>query len=320
MSATANESTSVGKRVYIGNLPFKANAKDIRELLSGFEVVSVNIPKVRTPSKGGRFYFRRLGYAFVELTSPEEAERAVSELEGKHLQERLLSVRIALPPKPKEEKNKDKQKQKESGDDKDSGDKESGAQETDNDEEAKENGQKPKQQNGSKKGTKKGAKKPRRPTRREELQSRPDAPDTVFVSGLPKEVTKEEVEELFKDLPVNEVKITLSRPRTIRSKKSGPISVPARAYAFVKLPEDKVTKAIEQLNGQEYKEVPLKVRMAKVDKDEVASGSASASASASVSASANGTPQPEKDTKADDKDKSEAAAAATTTTEASESQ
>lgn len=318
MSATANESTSVGKRVYIGNLPFKANAKDIRELLSGFEVVSVNIPKVRTPSKGGRFYFRRLGYAFVELNSPEEAERAVKELEGKQLQERLLSIRIALPPKPKEEKNKDKQKHKESGDDdKGNSDKESGAQETDKDEEAKENGQKSKQQNGSKKGSKKGgAKKPRRLTRREELQSRPDAPDTVFVSGLPKEVTKEEVEELFKDLPVNEVKITLSRPRTIRSKKTGPISVPARAYAFVKLPEDKVTKAIEQLNGQEYKEVTLKVRMAKVDKDEIASGSASVSASAS--ASVNGTPQPEKDTKADDKEKSEAAT--TTTTEASESQ
>lgn len=57
--------------------------------------VNVSIPKVRTPSKNGGFFLKRLGYAFAELPSKEEAERAVKELNDKSLDERRLSVKLA---------------------------------------------------------------------------------------------------------------------------------------------------------------------------------------------------------------------------------
>jgi RNA recognition motif-containing protein len=58
---------------------------------------SVSIPKnPRTD--------RPVGYAFVDLSTPTEAERAISELSGKEILERKVSVQQARKPEPNSEK------------------------------------------------------------------------------------------------------------------------------------------------------------------------------------------------------------------------
>ena len=58
---------------------------------------SVSIPKnPRTD--------RPVGYAFVDLSTPTEAERAISELSGKEILERKVSVQQARKPEPAGEK------------------------------------------------------------------------------------------------------------------------------------------------------------------------------------------------------------------------
>lgn len=58
---------------------------------------SVSIPKnPRTE--------RPVGYAFVDLSTPSEAERAIAELSGKEILERKVSVQLARKPEPAGEK------------------------------------------------------------------------------------------------------------------------------------------------------------------------------------------------------------------------
>ena len=58
---------------------------------------SVSIPKnPRTD--------RPVGYAFVDLSTPSEAERAIAELSGKEILERKVSVQLARKPEPAGEK------------------------------------------------------------------------------------------------------------------------------------------------------------------------------------------------------------------------
>jgi RNA recognition motif-containing protein len=58
---------------------------------------SVSIPKnPRTD--------RPVGYAFVDLSTPTEAERAIAELSGKEILERKVSVQLARKPEPAAEK------------------------------------------------------------------------------------------------------------------------------------------------------------------------------------------------------------------------
>ncbi len=45
-----------------------------------------------------------MGYAFVDLSTPSEAERAIAELSGKEIVERKVSVQLARKPEPAGEK------------------------------------------------------------------------------------------------------------------------------------------------------------------------------------------------------------------------
>lgn len=47
---------------------------------------------------------RPVGYAFVDLSTPSEAERAITELSGKEILERKVSVQLARKPEPNAEK------------------------------------------------------------------------------------------------------------------------------------------------------------------------------------------------------------------------
>ncbi len=82
-------------KLYVGNLPFGASEEDVRKLFS--EAGTVQSVKIVTDSYSGR----SRGFGFVEMASPEEAEKAVSLVNGKTLMERTLIVSEAKPQKKK---------------------------------------------------------------------------------------------------------------------------------------------------------------------------------------------------------------------------
>ncbi|KAJ0166083.1 Single-stranded TG1-3 DNA-binding protein [Colletotrichum tanaceti] len=86
-------SAAEGRRLYIGNLAYATTEGELKEFFKGYLVESVSIPKnPRTD--------RPVGYAFVDLSTPSEAERAISELSGKEILERKVSVQLARKPEP----------------------------------------------------------------------------------------------------------------------------------------------------------------------------------------------------------------------------
>jgi cold-inducible RNA-binding protein len=80
-------------KLYVGNLPFGASEEDLRKLFS--EAGTVQSVKVVTDSYSGR----SRGFGFVEMTSQEEAEKAISLVNGKTLMDRTLIVSEAKPQK-----------------------------------------------------------------------------------------------------------------------------------------------------------------------------------------------------------------------------
>jgi multiple RNA-binding domain-containing protein 1 len=75
-------------KVVVKNLPFEANKKDIRSLLSTFgRVKSVRLPK--------KFDSSSRGFAFAEFTSPKEASNAREALQNTHLLGRRLHIEYA---------------------------------------------------------------------------------------------------------------------------------------------------------------------------------------------------------------------------------
>jgi len=90
-------SAAEGRRLYIGNLAYATTEGELQSFFKGYLVESTSIPKnPRTD--------RPVGYAFVDLSTPSEAERAIAELSGKEILERKVSVQLARKPEPGGEK------------------------------------------------------------------------------------------------------------------------------------------------------------------------------------------------------------------------
>jgi RNA recognition motif-containing protein len=88
----------MSKKIYVGNMSFKATEEDIRGLFSKFgEIVSVNLI---TDAQTGR----PKGFGFVEMASDEDAKKAIEGLNGSLFMERTLSVAEAKPPQPREKR------------------------------------------------------------------------------------------------------------------------------------------------------------------------------------------------------------------------
>jgi len=78
-------------KLYVGNLPFKARDDALHELFAqAGNVVSAN---VITDRESGR----SKGFGFVEMGSPEEAEKAIQMFNGYSFDGRDLRVNIARP-------------------------------------------------------------------------------------------------------------------------------------------------------------------------------------------------------------------------------
>jgi RNA recognition motif-containing protein len=80
----------MGNRLFVGNLPFDATESQVRSFVAG-ENRTVRSVKIVTDKVTGR----SRGFAFVDLESDEEAQAAISELNGKELGGRQLLVNEA---------------------------------------------------------------------------------------------------------------------------------------------------------------------------------------------------------------------------------
>jgi cold-inducible RNA-binding protein len=76
----------MGKKLFVGNLPFSTTSADLESLFS--KAGSCESAAVITDRATGR----SRGFGFVEMASQEEAERAIQELDGTEIQGRKLSV------------------------------------------------------------------------------------------------------------------------------------------------------------------------------------------------------------------------------------
>jgi cold-inducible RNA-binding protein len=79
------------KNLFVGNLPFKSTEDALRAHFSQFgEVAQVRIMTDRDTGKPR-------GFAFVEMTNDDEAEKAVTALNGREFEGRALTVNEARP-------------------------------------------------------------------------------------------------------------------------------------------------------------------------------------------------------------------------------
>jgi len=78
------------KRMYVGNLPYSSSEDDVRDLFSQYgDVGDVNVVRDRETGKSR-------GFGFVEM-GQEQAEEAMSELDGSKFGGRTLKVNEAKP-------------------------------------------------------------------------------------------------------------------------------------------------------------------------------------------------------------------------------
>ena len=78
-------------RLYVGNLPWSANDDALRDLFAG--AGSVTSATVISDRESGR----SKGFGFVEMSSEEEAQKAIEMFNGKDMDGRPLVVNIARP-------------------------------------------------------------------------------------------------------------------------------------------------------------------------------------------------------------------------------
>ena len=86
----------MGKKLYVGNLPFTVNDQQLSEIFS--QIGQVASAKVITNHDTGR----SKGFGFVEMNSDEEAQNAINKFNGAELEGRPLTVNEAKPMAPRE--------------------------------------------------------------------------------------------------------------------------------------------------------------------------------------------------------------------------
>ncbi len=77
-------------KLHIGNLPFSVGEDELKEMLAAFNPSEVTLIK-------DKFSGRSKGFGFAEIPSEEDAQKAISELNGKDMQGRELKVSEARP-------------------------------------------------------------------------------------------------------------------------------------------------------------------------------------------------------------------------------
>lgn len=85
----------MGAKLYVGNLPYSVREEQLQGLFSRHgSVVSVRIIT-------DKFTGRSKGFGFVEMSSDEEAAKAIQALNGNDMEGRALVVSEARPQEPR---------------------------------------------------------------------------------------------------------------------------------------------------------------------------------------------------------------------------
>jgi cold-inducible RNA-binding protein len=86
----------MGRKLYVGNLPYSANQESLQEAFSACGTVdSVNVITDRDTGQSK-------GFGFVEMSSDSEAQRAIQELNGTSIDGREIKVNEAKPKAPRD--------------------------------------------------------------------------------------------------------------------------------------------------------------------------------------------------------------------------
>lgn len=84
----------MGRRLYVGNLPYKTTDEDLRALFSQAGAVD-NVAVMRDSITG-----RARGFGFVEMVTDEDAQKAIAQFHQHPLEGRALVVNEARPKTP----------------------------------------------------------------------------------------------------------------------------------------------------------------------------------------------------------------------------
>ncbi|KAH8894080.1 RNA-binding domain-containing protein, partial [Thozetella sp. PMI_491] len=292
-------SAAEGRRLYIGNLAYATTEGELKDFFKGYLVESVSIPKnPRTD--------RPVGYAFVDLSTPDEAERAIAELSGKEILERKVSVQLARKP--------------ETTDKPEGANGEGAGEGTRRRQSTRGRGRAGRGRGGRARGGREGEKKEAeasatdaptadataesaevqplkditnendadsaksgknqaRPPRRERGPPADGIPskNKVMVANLPYELTEEKLKELFAAYQPSSAKIALRPiPRfMIKKLQARGEARKGRGFGFVTLASEELQlKAVEEMNGKEIegREIAVKVAIDSPDKTDDLSG------------------------------------------------
>ncbi len=85
----------MGKKIYVGNLPYSATESSLNDWFAPYG--TVESARVITDRDSGR----SKGFGFVEMSSDEEASKAIADLNGKEVEGRALTVNEARPQEPR---------------------------------------------------------------------------------------------------------------------------------------------------------------------------------------------------------------------------
>ena len=88
----------MGRKLYVGNLPYSVNQQSLEETFGQCGTVdSVNVITDRDTGQSK-------GFAFVEMSSNGEAQKAIRELNGTSLDGREIKVNEAKPKVPRDDR------------------------------------------------------------------------------------------------------------------------------------------------------------------------------------------------------------------------
>ena len=86
----------MGNKIFVGNLSWEATEGELNDLFAGAgQVTSVKIIT-------DKFTNQPKGFAFVEMATDADAQKAIEALNGTMLKDRALTVNEARPPKERE--------------------------------------------------------------------------------------------------------------------------------------------------------------------------------------------------------------------------
>jgi len=285
-SAEVLASAAEGRRLYIGNLAYATTEGELKDFFKEYLVEGVSIPvNPRTT--------RPVGYAFVDLSTPSEAERAINELNGKNILDRKVSIQLARKPEAAAEggatsggegsgtkttrrrlSGRGRARGRGRGGRAGRGGRENGAEgateatngSPTNAKETKELKEEAAATTASTEGDK-AAKQPREPRERKQRGPPEDgvaSKTKVMVANLPYDLGEEKLMEIFKDYSPTGAKIALRPIPRFMIKKLQARNEPrkGRGFGFVTLSSEELQqKACSEMNGKEIegREIAVKV-------------------------------------------------------------